>query len=118
VVKLDGAEWVFDVTKYGTDFGGDVLLHSTVVSGSPPDTLTIEADAMSVKNWYTAIEAATSDALSVQHGQTAGNIVVIECPKIQLINPRYSDSDGIAMLEMDMIVNPDTGNDELKITVK
>lgn len=89
-----------------------------ITDRKPAGRIVMEAALMATKNWYATIEAATTGALQIQHGQSAGYIVVVDCPAVQLINPSYSDSDGIAMLEMDLIINPTTGNNELKITTK
>ncbi|MNR59506.1 hypothetical protein D3C85_1807750 [compost metagenome] len=57
--------------------------------------------------------------VSITHGTVAGNIVEIKAPSAQLTNPAYSEQDNVAMLELDMNVNPGVaGNDELEIIVR
>jgi hypothetical protein len=78
----------------------------------------IEAVTVATKDFWTLSKNASLDALSIQHGNTAGNIVVIDAPKVQLSKPSYSDSDNIRMLNIDLLFQPNSGNDELKITVR
>lgn len=70
-------------------------------------------------NWFAAIKAGNSGALSFVHGLTAGNIVEIAASNVQIINPSISDSDGTAMLGLDLNYNPtEAGNDEFEIIVR
>jgi len=79
----------------------------------------IEAPALSTKNYFTTVRQETIGALQVIHGTAEGNIVQFDAPRVQLLSPRYGDSDGIRTLEMDLSIIPsDAGNDELKITTK
>ena len=55
---------------------------------------------------------------SITHGTAAGNKVQVTSSGVQLANPRYSDQDGVQMLQMDIRFVPTSGNDELTITVK
>lgn len=78
-----------------------------------------EAPAISVKDWFTIAKANTTGALQLVHGVTAGNIVQVDAPTVQLLNPSYGETDGVRTIEADLRLIPsDAGNDELKITVK
>lgn len=81
----------------------------------PAGQISIEATTVAAKDWLTAVRAASTGAFSVTHGP-AGNRVKIDAPKVQLTDPKYSDQDGIAMLDMGIQFLPNTGNDELVIT--
>jgi hypothetical protein len=104
------------------------IVHRTLVGGSeqvlltdrkPTGTVTIEADTIANKDWYTAIKNNTLGALDITHGTTAGYKVQITAPNIQLTKPVYSDMDGVQMLQMGMNLIPSSsGNDELNIIVK
>ena len=61
-------------------------------------SVVIEAPAIGTKDFFTLVDNETLVALQLVHGTVAGNIVQIDAPKVQLKNPTYSDSDGIAML--------------------
>jgi len=50
------------------------------------------------------------------HGTTAGNIVALDAPKVQLLQPAYEDSNGILMIKMNLALIPDVGNDEITLT--
>ncbi len=105
---------------------GNVVNHRDLVGAEAvqrPDrqskgTVVIEEPALGTKNFYTAAKSATLDAIALTHGLVAGNIVQIGGPKVQLKAPRKSESDGISMLSMEMVLTPDAGDDEVKITVK
>lgn len=87
-----------------------------ITNRAPAGSITMEAVLVASKNWFQTVENATTGALALTHGQTAGNIVKVDCPAVQLTNPTYQDSDGIKMLQMGMILCPSAGNDEIKLT--
>lgn len=89
-----------------------------ITNRAPTGTVTIEAPTIAQKNYFSAISGATLAALQVIHGVGAGNIVQLDAPKVQLSNPRYGESQGLTTLTMDLTLHPNTGNDEVKITVK
>jgi len=79
----------------------------------------MEAVKVADKNWWTSIQSATTGALELVHGLTAGNIVEVDAPNVQLYNPSYQDQDGILMLSAQMAVSPGaSGNDELVLTFR
>lgn len=75
-----------------------------------PDLTTwdVEADAA----------AGTTGVLALVHGTTAGNIVRIDAPVVQISDPKFEEEDGIMMCSASITLIPDAGNDELIITVK
>lgn len=79
----------------------------------------MEAVKVADKNWWTAIQNVDLGALAMVHGLTAGNIVEVEAPNVQLHTPDYQDQDGILMLSARLTLSPGaTGNDELKLTFR
>lgn len=81
----------------------------------------IEAPDLATKDYFNAVEShqgVTPGAVTVTHGKTAGNIVEITAPKVQLSTISVQDSDGVAHYQMDMRFLPDTGDDEYAITFK
>lgn len=78
----------------------------------------IEMVAVAINAWHEAVRLGTLAAFSVVHGVSAGAIIQIDAPKVQLTNPQYADSDGIAMINLGLDLSPDAGNDEIIITVK
>lgn len=84
----------------------------------PSGSISMEATTVAQKDWWTAIRNATTGALQLVHGVSAGNIVQIDAPKAQINSPKYADKDGIAMLSASLALVPNAGNDEITITVK
>lgn len=78
----------------------------------------LEMTSVATQAWHEAVRLGTLDALQIIHGVGAGNIVQIDAPKVQLTDPNYSDSEGIAMLSVGMDIQPNTGNDEITLTIK
>lgn len=80
----------------------------------------IEAVAVGTENYFTNVEAhagVTLAAVSIVHGTTAGNIVTIGGPAVQLASLAMNNSDGILTYGMDMIFTPSSGNDEVTLTL-
>lgn len=57
-------------------------------------------------------------AVTLTHGKTAGNIVELSMPTVQVLTPSFGDADGIATLDLELNLLPDTGDDEIQITFK
>ena len=108
------------------DFGNQVV-HRSLIGGSESvlitdrkttGSVTIEMTTVAAKDWFAICKAATIGAIDITQGITAGNKVQFTSSGVQLANPRYSDQDGIQMLQMDMRFVPTSGNDEFSIVVK
>ncbi len=89
-----------------------------VVDRTPDGSVTIEAPAIIDKDFFADVTAETLAAMQVVQGTTAGNIVQIDHPQVQLVNPQYGETDSFTTLQMGLNVIPNVGNDETKITVK
>ena len=91
-----------------------------ITDRKPSGTVSIEATSVATKDWWTAAKVAAQGPISVQHGQTAGNVFSIFSPKAQIKDPKYSDSDGVNMIEfgVDLIPFGAAGNDEIRICSK
>lgn len=75
--------------------------------------VTIELPTIGVKDYVSLARAGTLGALSLTHGVSAGNKVIISAPYVQLTNPRYTEGDNMAMLSMDLNLRyGSAGNDE------
>ncbi|MBY4866779.1 hypothetical protein K6W76_09690 [Burkholderia anthina] len=84
----------------------------------PTGKIVMGLGKVSDMDWWTASKDAVLGPLSIQQGQSAGNIVLFEAPQAQISNLTYSDQNNKAMLNGDLGINPEDGNDELIITVK
>lgn len=92
----------------------------------------VEATTVAAKDWWTPASAGTTGRYAIQHGTpgptvsgsvpwstyTNGDTVRIDIPAAQPTDPKYQESDGVAMLSMGMNIPPASGNDEWRITVK
>lgn len=85
----------------------------------PAGSISLEMTSVATKDWLTTVANATTGALNAVHGLTAGNIIQIDCPNAQITQPKYANSQGIAMLSGGLKLNPgNAGNDEYTITVR
>lgn len=115
------------IEKLSFDIANTVTYRQTLGSESvlitdrkPSGSITLEAGLVATKDWWSAVKTSTTGAFAIKHGQTSGNIVGFTCPKVQLSNPKYSDSSGVAMLDLSMTLLPYgiSGNDEIRICIK
>lgn len=85
---------------------------------APTGSCTIEATTVATKDWWTTIKSATTAAVSMVHGTTAGNIVTLTASNTQITEPQFSEQDGILMLGMKLTFVPgSSGNDEFSIAL-
>lgn len=88
-----------------------------LVNRSPSGTLVIEA--ITSPNVFTAALGSTLSEITLTHGTTAGNIVAIELPYVDIGQPTYVDQNGIHMLSIPFTAQPSSsGNDEFRIVTK
>ena len=81
--------------------------------------VTFEANTIATKDWFTAGIANTLGAVSLTHGTTAGNKVVIASSTVDLIQPNYTDNNGVQMIQCGYVMTPTSaGNDEVTITIQ
>ncbi|WP_321891702.1 phage tail tube protein [Paraburkholderia tropica] len=85
---------------------------------APSGKIVMELSSVASQDWWSAAKDAVLGALTVQQGQTAGNIVQFDAPQVQISNLSYSDQNNKALLNGDLGLSPLAGNDELVITVK
>ena len=78
----------------------------------------MELEDIASKDWFTAIRNGVLGPLRVVHGKVAGNIVEIGAPKVQLLDPSLSESDGLAIISPKLELQPDQGNDEVVLTFR
>ncbi|NYT38871.1 hypothetical protein ERD78_18860 [Allopusillimonas soli] len=88
-----------------------------ITNRQPTGNLVLQLPSITDLNWPSLVLTAAEKALSITHGTTAGNIVTVNLPKTQLTNPSYSDDNNLAMLNLDLNINPGQGNDEIEIVL-
>lgn len=89
-----------------------------ITDRQPTGTAVVEEPALSTLNLYDKAKTAAQGAMAVTHGKTAGNIIEFTAPKVRSGSPTEQDQNGVQMLSLPLGIDPDTGNDELVITVK
>ncbi|MEI9885909.1 MAG: phage tail tube protein [Rhizomicrobium sp.] len=80
--------------------------------------ISFEATTVAAKDWVSIAKANTLGALQVIHGTTAGNIVQLDAPKVQIGVPAYNDVDGVLHLSAPLMLRRNLGDDEVTYTVK
>jgi hypothetical protein len=89
-----------------------------LIDRKPAGTFVIEAPSIASKNFFEAAKNGDFGDMSISHGSVNGNIVEISCPRVNIQNPSYQDSQGVHMLSIPFVATPDVGNDEIEIVVK
>lgn len=89
-----------------------------ITDRQPKGSISLQLPKIADLNWPKMVIEAEEKPLSITHGVTAGNIIEINLPQVQITNPSYSDDSGAAMLGLDLNVNPKDGNDEIEIVVR
>ena len=122
------------IEKLSFDMANTVAYRQTLGSESvlitdrkPVGSISLEAGYITTlqgttpaKDWWTAAKTSATSQFCIKHGQTAGNIVGFSAPKVQLEAPKYSDSNGVTMLDLTLALIPygASGNDEIRICSK
>ena len=113
------------VEKFTFDFANEITYRNVVgdesvmlVDRKPTGSVSLEEQALATKNFHGLALDSTLGALQVVHGTTAGSIIQIDAPKVQLLSPTYADSNGVLMLNMNLSFTPNAGDDELIIVAK
>ena len=111
--------------NFTLDLGNQVVYRNLVnseavriVDRKPSGTLEMGAELMATKNWFNTVRDATTGAMQLIHGTTAGNIIEITQPALQLNDVSYSEFEGDAMLNATTKSMPVSGNDEFAITAR
>lgn len=121
----DGSATGIQLMSMSLDLGNSVK-HRMLV-GSENVTLTdrqaqgsvsIEATTVAFNDWWTQFRASTKNPLYIENGTASGNTVGLFLPNAQLADPKYSDSDGVVMLQASVLAIPSAGNDEVRLIVK
>jgi len=108
------------------DLGNEVvyreLVNSTkevlIVDRAATANFVIEAPTLATHDFFADSVAGTAGNLSIQHGDTAGNIITLTAPTsgLSLGNPTYSEDQGLVMLNIPTTMVPsDSGNDEISL---
>lgn len=94
--------------------GESIDLTNRDVSGKVTFDLTAAQEVTFMGN----VKTNTTQSLGLEHGTTAGNIIIVHAPTVQLINPKDEEVEGRLLIGYDLRVIPSSGNDELRICLK
>lgn len=85
----------------------------------PTANAVFELTSVATKNWGEMVRLGTEMPLAIVHGTTAGNIVQIDAPKLQVnAEPSITNANGVAMLNCSFALMPNAGNDEVVLTFR
>jgi hypothetical protein len=81
---------------------------------------TLQADQVANIDWFAKAISRARGALAITHGLTAGNIIQIAAPAVEVGKPTFGSSNNILNNTLPLAFCPSasTGNDELSIVVK
>lgn len=81
--------------------------------------VTFQADTIATKDWFTTALGNNLGALSITHGTVAGNKVMLASSTVDLLQPSYTDSNGVQMIQCGYVMTPTSaGNDEFTLTIQ
>ncbi|KAB2803299.1 hypothetical protein F9L06_03840 [Brucella anthropi] len=81
-------------------------------------TAVVEARSLAEVDWFNRALKRTRGALTLTHGKTAGNIVELTAPAVEVGKPSQGQTDGIVNYSLPLSLCPIEGMDELKIVFK
>jgi len=94
--------------------GESIEITGRTVTGSVQFDLTAAQEV----TFMTTVTGNTTTGVGIQHGSTAGNIVILHAPAVQLINPSKQEINGKRLCGYDMRMVPTSGNDDFRICIK
>lgn len=83
---------------------------------SATGTVVVEARSVAADDWMGRATARTRGVLQLVHGTTAGNIVTIDAPAVEIGKPTQGQTQGILNYSLPLMFCTDAGNDELTFT--
>lgn len=90
-----------------------------LVNRQTTGSFTIEAPMLAERDVYSLVLNNTLTSIDITHGTVVGNRVRFVSDFVQVVNPKFSESDEIVMLSGDLRFVPSTaGNDEYTLTVQ
>lgn len=88
-----------------------------VMDRKPKGSITMQAVPIATQDPFTLIRNATLSAFTITHGTVAGNKVTIAAPKVQLIDLAETEFQNSLAYTSNLALMPNTGNDEITISV-
>ena len=98
--------------------------NEVIITGrQPAGSITFDAPTLASFNAFTTAKAGSTGALKMVHGGAdiagnSGELIEINCPKVQLVDPQYGDEEGVLQVSAGLKLAPNSGNDEIKFTFR
>ncbi|RMF15192.1 MAG: hypothetical protein D6757_05020 [Alphaproteobacteria bacterium] len=91
-----------------------------ILGRKPEGSATVRESLTASFNAWQMAEAGTTGALSLVHGNTAGNIVEINCPNVQIGKPGLGAENGVSMLTLPLRIasTSPSANDDIQLVVR
>lgn len=107
-----------ELVHHETSAAEEILLTNRGFKGSISfESPKVSAPELEFDVWSRAADKATS-ALVFQHGQSAGNIVSITGPAIEVGKPAYEEKNKLTLVKMPFSALPVDSDDEIKLIIK
>jgi len=74
-----------------------------------------EMVAKSTRDWFAKLTGTDTEQASIQWGSSAGNTFTLTMPSVKVTSLGDAEREGIYVNEVEFMVLPDSGNDELEI---
>lgn len=92
--------------------GESIEISNRVVTGQ----VLLEDPLVAEQDYEATVEGHLLGALQIVHGSTAGSIITIDAPKVQLLRPTEQELHGRVGRQFDVRLTPDTGDDDVSIS--
>ena len=107
---------------FDIDFGNDVNYFYNLTSDRADiynrrmtGKITLELTAAQEVTLMASVKANTLTGMGFTLGTTTGNKFLVHAPQVQLLNPTKSSQGGARTIDYDLLFNPSSGNDELRL---
>ncbi|MEP2706244.1 MAG: phage tail tube protein [Roseibium sp.] len=121
--SLHGAERVSESVSF--DLGVEITPRFLIgdermqlVDRQTTGTAVVEAKTMAAGDWFGIATAKTTGALQLVHGTVAGHTIQIDAPAIQIGRPASGQTNRIVNYSLPLMFLPDSGDDEIILTIK
>lgn len=91
-----------------------------ILGRKPEGQATVREPLTATFNAWQLAESGATGALHLVHGNSAGNIVEITCPRVQIGKPGLSEENGLSMLQLPLRIANSTpaANDDIQLVVR
>ncbi len=90
-----------------------------ILDRKPTGSVRFQAPPISTKNFFVIAKDGQLGSMQLEHGTDPGHTVRIDCPRVQILQPRYGNESGAAAITANLsLIATDAGDDEIRITVK